>query len=194
MTATQTDTNNWISSYGIAGTKDVPSGYEFIFDYEYRFSSSMFALKFRPSYMTQSSDGGGVSATYTGMTFFPLLRIYPLENNFMKFFLQGGMGYGNLAGKWKSAQGSIDFSGDEFGAMAGLGADFCFTPTHCLTIEGNVRYLPFARNLISASTMTGPGSSNLTQYQTGKELETVSKDVGTTMSGIQGVLAYHLNF
>ncbi|GIL18470.1 MAG: hypothetical protein BroJett040_22210 [Oligoflexia bacterium] len=190
MAANQDGLNQIIDGLGVTGTKNLTSGYEITFDYGYRFSSSMFALKFRPSYYTNSASGGGAETKLTGYTFFPMLRLIPLENSFMKFFLQGGVGYGSLSGSLSYNGASVDFGGGSFGGMAGLGADFCFTDSHCLTIEGNIRYLPIQRNLVSAS--TGTVSSRLTY--SGNELEYDNSDVATTLSGIQGLIAYTLNF
>ena len=193
QTADQKNLNDWIDSTRQTGTKNLGSAYEFMFDYQYRFSSSMFAIKFRPSYFTQSAEGGGVNAKLSGYSFFPILRMYPLENAFMKFFLQGGVGYGKLNGKIgnTTTDGTVDFNGDAFGGQAGLGAEFCFTANHCLTIEGNVRYLPMERNLMSAHTGNLGGGIGT---PAGSELESDNSDVGTTMSGLQGVLAYSLYF
>lgn len=191
MTADQKDVNSWVDSLSTVGTKNVPSGYEFYFAYEYRFSSSMFALHFRPSYYMASASGGGVSADLSGLTFFPMLRLYPLENKFMKFFMQVGLGYGSLTTKLENnnSGGSGSYSGGSFGAVGGLGAQFCFTDAHCMLVEGNLRYLPFPRN-------TGEGSGSLggSISQASGELEINNSDLATTLSGIQGTLAYVLNF
>lgn len=191
MTADQKDVNAWVDSLNTVGTKNVPSGYEFYFAYEYRFSSSMFALHFRPSYYMASASGGGVSADLSGFTFFPMLRLYPLENKFMKFFMQVGLGYGNLTTKLENTNsgGRGSFSGGSFGAVGGLGAQFCFTDAHCMLVEGNLRYLPFPRN-------TGEGTGTLggSITQSTGELELSNNDLATTLSGIQGTLAYVLNF
>lgn len=195
MNSDQKDVNNYIDSLGVAGTKNLGAGYEFFFDYQYRFSSTMFAIKFRPSYFMQSADGGNVKTSMTGMTFFPMLRVYPLENQFMKFFLQTGVGYGKLSGSLSNSNSggaSTDFTGSAFGAMAGLGAEFCFTDSHCLTIEGNIRYLPIERNLVTGG--NGVTDSNLTGNTNGRELETNNNDVGSTMSGLQGAIAYQIYF
>jgi len=192
--SSQTDIDSWIDSLGVAGTKNLPSGLEFIFDYQYRFSGTMYSMIFRPTYFTQSASGGSVSSSLTGFTLFPMLRMVPLENSFMKFFLQVGVGYGTLSGKLSNDNAgttSAEFSGSAFGGIAGLGADFCFTPNHCLTLEGNFRYLPIPRNVASSASGSLGGMS---QAGSGQELEFNGSDVATTMSGIQGVLGYTLNF
>lgn len=191
MSPDQADVNSWIDSTAKTGTKNLGTGYELMLDYEYRIGRSIFSVLFRPSYFTQTASGGGIEAKETGYTFFPMLRLYPLENSFIHFFMQLGVGYGKLTTELSnnnnSASGSYD--GSAFGAIAGLGAIFCFTDTHCMVIEGNARYLPIERNTGSANGTLG---GNLTQ--TSGELERSNNDIGTTMSGIQGVLGYKLMF
>lgn len=191
MSPSQSDTNEWIDSLAVSGTKNLGTGYELSADYEYRFSGTMFSLMFRPSYFTQTASGGGVEAKLTGYTFFPFLRLYPLESNFIRFFMQIGLGYGSLSTELSNSNNSSSgtFDGSNFGATAGLGAQFCFTTSHCAVIEGNVRYLPIDRNTGSASGTLG---GKITQ--TAGELEINSKDLGTTLSGIQGILGYKLYF
>lgn len=188
----QADTNAWVNSLSTVGTKEVGSAYEFFGHYEYRFTGSIFALQFRPSYFTQEGSGGGVEAKLSGFTFFPILRLYPLENSFIKFFFQVGVGYGTLNLKLKNATGgSGNYDGGNFGALAGLGSSFCFTPNHCAVIEGNFRYLPMSRNVGNGSGLTGAGSA-ITQEN--GELELNSSDLATTLSGIQGGLSYLYTF
>ncbi|MCK6600052.1 MAG: hypothetical protein L6Q37_16930, partial [Bdellovibrionaceae bacterium] len=150
------------------------------------------ALVFRPSYFTQSATGSGATIgdyehSLTGYTFFPLLRLYPLENDFIRFFMQAGVGFGYLKGKVKEGSSSMTYSGSNFGAQAGIGADFCFSPNHCVTIEGNMRYLPIERSIADSvsGTLTG-----FTQTELSREVEYDKNDLTTTLSGIQGVLAY----
>jgi hypothetical protein len=195
MTASQENLNTYLDSRTDARPKSLGAGYEFFFDYGFRFSSSIFALKFRPSYFMQSAEGGNISTSMTGLTFFPFLRMYPLENNFMKFFLQVGIGYGRLSGSIKDSNSTsleTEFAGGAFGAMGGLGAEFCFTDSHCLTIEGNVRYLPIERNVVSGG--NGATAGSITQNTKGLELESYNADLGTSLSGIQGIIAYQMYF
>lgn len=202
VTASQKDLNNVMDETaenypGDFGTKNLGSGYEFFAQYQYRFGGSMFAMIFRPSYFTTSSKGscGGGSCDYSlsGFALFPILRIVPLENNFLKFFMQAGVGLGSLSGSVSEVSAKASFSGTAYGGLAGIGADFCFTANHCMTIEGNVRYLPVERNI--ADSVSGTFSSNgFSQIATNNEVEYNGSDLSTTMSGIQGVLAYTLNF
>lgn len=193
---TMRDTAN-SSTNGPISSSSLGSAYEFFAQYQYRFSGTMFGLIFRPSYFMQSSTGSGTDGSYdyklNGLTAFSLLRIVPLENSFMKFFLQAGIGYGQLTADVTTGAGnSLKFDGSNFGSQAGLGADFCFTPSHCLTIEGNIRYLPIERNIASSANGTIVGIDN--PITKGGEVESNSKDLGTTMSGIQGVVGYTMNF
>lgn len=200
ISSDQKDLNSIIdtvnSSQGGVSTKSLTSAYDFFVQYQYRFSGSMFALVFRPSYFTQSGKGSGTTVgdynhSLSGFTFFPLLRLYPLENSFIRFFMQAGVGFGYLKGEVKQGDASLSYSGSNFGAQAGLGAEFCFTENHCMTLEGNVRYLPIERNIADSvnGTLTG-----FTQAQKSREVEYDQNDMATTMSGIQGVLGYTYHF
>lgn len=198
LTAGQDDINSLIKnarSTAAASTSDMGSAYELFGQYQYRFSGSMFAMLFRPSYVMQNATGSGTGGDYdyklSGFTIFPMFRLYPLENSFIKFFMQTGLGYGRLAGDITEGAASVSFAGSAFGAVGGLGVDFCFTPSHCLTIEGNIRYLPIERNM--ASSVSG-SPIGLSQAANNQEVEINGTDLKTTLSGIQGVLAYTLNF
>lgn len=196
ISSNQKDINSIIdnvnSTQGGVSTKNLTSAYDIFVQYAFRFNGSIFALVFRPSYFTQSASGSGATVgdyehTLTGYTFFPLLRLYPLENNYIRFFLQAGVGYGYLKGTVKEGSSSMSYSGSNFGGQAGLGADFCFSENHCITLEGNVRYLPIERS--TADSVTG-NFNGFSQTETGREVEYDRNDLTTTMSGIQGILAY----
>lgn len=167
------------------------SAYELLGYYQYRFSGSMFALQFRPSYFTQSASGSGYDTKLTGLMFVPMVKLYPLENNFIKFFLQTGVGYGRLSGSMSGPNGAVEWAGGTFGAQAGLGAEFCFTVSHCMVVEGNVRYMSVERNIVSSQRGTVSGFDTPT---TEGELENGNMDVKTSMSGIQGILSYQMYF
>lgn len=188
----QDDLNSWISGLGVVGTKEMGAGYELFFNYEYRFSGSMFALHFRPSYIMQSASGGGVESNMTAFTFFPMLRLYPLENDFIRFFFQVGLGYGSMNLSLKNnTGGNGTYTGGNFGALGGLGAYFCITDSSCFVAEGSFRYLPMQRLTGSGSGLTG-GSSRITQEN--GELEISNSDVASTLSGVVGSIAYQYNF
>lgn len=195
--AGQDDINTMIKSArstSAASTGDMGSAYELFGQYQYDFTGTIFSVLFRPSYVTQSTTGSGTGGSFNyklnGFTFFPMLKMTPLENSFIKFFMQIGLGYGRMSGDISQGTSSVTFAGGNFGAVGGLGADFCFTPAHCLTIEGNLRYLPIERNLVNSS------SGTFTNMQTGsgQELELNGVDLKTTLSGVQGIIAYTLNF
>lgn len=187
----QNDVNAWIDSTGAAGRETLGGAYELIVDYEHRFSGGIFSMLIRPSYFSQSSDGGGISARLTGTTIFSFLRLYPFENDLFKFFVQAGLGYGALKMDLenKNTGGSGSFDGNAFGAIGGLGVQMCFAGSHCVVLEGNFRSLPIERNTGSASGTLG---GSITQVA--GELELEQKDLGTTLSGFQGVLGYRLMF
>jgi hypothetical protein len=199
----QDDLDTLIASANTAAggitTKPMGQGYEFALQYMYKFSGSMFALLFRPSFFTQNSKGTATSgAKYNyelmGWTLFPIFRMTPLENSFMKFYLQIGLGYGRLTGKIRENDTAMEFSGGNFGGLTGLGAEFCFFGDHCFNLEGNFRYLPFERNK-ATSVSSGAWSSNITgPSASGEEVEMNNRDLGTTLSGIMATLGYTFYF
>lgn len=186
---TQTDVNSWVTSLAQVGTQSLSGGYEFLFDYQYRFSRSMFSLLFRPSYITQSASGGDVKTSLTSFNMFPMLRMTPLENSFLQFFLQVGVGYGTASLSLQNGGVSGSYSSSNFGAIAGLGANFCFTANHCMVVEGNFRYLPMPR-------LTGNANGNLggNVTQSTGELEKDNVDLSVSLSGVQGLIGYRFNF
>ena len=189
VSATQDDVNGIL---GQNSGKDLPSAYEITANWIYRFDRTSYAFVLRPSYFTQSVSSSGAEAKLTGFTIFPIFRMYPLENAFIKFFMQGGLGYGNLKGSLDISSTTVDFEGSAFGAMGGIGVDFCFTDAHCLTVEGNIRYLPVERNKVTGGNCTT--LQGTTQCTVGSELEVSNKDMGTSMSGVQGLIGYTMNF
>lgn len=185
----QDDVNSWVSSLNTVGTKELSSGYEFLLDYQYRFDRTMFALLFRPSLLTQNASGGGVSSSLSSFNLFPMFRIYPLENSFIQMFMQVGVGYGSVNLKLENNGISGTYSNAAFGAVAGLGVNFCFTANHCAVVEGNFRYLPIER---LEGTASGALGGNITQSN--GELEKNNVDLGVTLSGIQGIIGYRYTF
>lgn len=193
--------SNANTSAGSITTKPFGQGYEFVAQYMYRFSGSMFALLFRPSVFSQSSTGkapSGAKYNYelSGWTFFPMFRLIPLENSFLKFYMQLGIGYGRLTGKIRENDSTIEFAGGNFGGTTGLGAEFCFFDNHCFNLEGNFRYLPFERNKATAvSAPAGWGTGSLTgPPASGEEVEMNNRDLGTTLSGVLATLGYTFYF
>ena len=155
------------------------------------------AIQLRPAYFTQSASGSGTDGSYNyalkGLSLFPLVRLIPLSNDIIDFYLQAGIGYGKLDGEITNGPRNSSFSGSGFGAQIGLGADFCLVPEHCFGIEGNYRYLPLARNIVKSGTALPPYGAS--QSIPERELEDINgNDVATSMSGISGALNYTFNF
>lgn len=203
LTPNQSDMNSLVSRAntraGGINTPQLGTAYEFSAYIHYRFSSSIIAFQFRPSYFLQSAagtDGSGNSYKYglNGFSLMPMLRWYLLESDAIRFFLNTGLGYGMLFGDIQEADFSVGFSGNSIGYMGGLGVEFCYG-SHCCNIEGNVRYLYYERNIASRSSGTVPvATPGISQANSGNELEIDNRDLSTTMSGIQGTIGYMYYF
>lgn len=198
-TAEQDGLNQVINNAKVANsatTSELSSATEYIGFATFTFSNNFVALQLRPTLFQQSESGNGTGGNYNydlnGFTLFPLVRIIPLSNDIIDFFIQGGLGYGKLSGKITNGPTEASFSGTDFGAQVGLGANFCFWPEHCFGVEGNYRYLPIQRNIITSS--NGVVSNNITQVANGSELEVSGNDVETKLTGISGILTYTYNF
>ncbi len=189
------------SRAGGISTPAMNSAYEISTHFGYRFSGTMFALLFRPTYFYQVSTGSGGGGNYnyklTGFTFFPMLRVIPLENEFMKFFLQIGLGYGRANGTIEENGAQVDFVGDAFGTQAGMGAEFCFSGAHCIALEANYRYLNNTRNIASSATgtfVTTGTNPSLSQAALNQEVELDGDDLQTKMGGLQFLVNYAMHF
>lgn len=185
--------------YGGITTSQLGSAYELSATWGYRFSGTMFEMMFRPSYFWHSVSGNGsgsqaVEYGVKGFTLYPMLRIIPLENAIMKFFFQVGVGYGKLTGTIKENTYSAEFAGSTFGYLAGLGTEICFTDSHCMVIEGNLRGMPVERSEITSvsGTVTGTGLSQ--GNAVGDEVEMGGRDLKVTGSGILANLGYVMRF
>ncbi len=199
VNATQGDINSVIAAEAATSsisTKEITSAYEFWAQYVFQFDGTMFAIALRPSYFTAGQSGSGTGGSFdyklTGYTLFPLIRLYPLENGFMRLFMQAGLGWGKLSTSITQGADTLAFEGSNYGAMGGLGVDFCFTESHCVTIEGDIRYLPIERNLATSASSSSMGG--FTQTQKDKEVEINNRDLDTTMSGVMGTIAYTYYF
>ena len=198
-TAEQTGINSMVDAAKAAANSSaskLSTGTEYLGYATFRFANGFTAIQIRPSYFTQSSSGSGSDGSHsydlTGFTIFPLARLIPLSNELIDFYIQGGLGYAKLDGNIKNGVKEASFSGSGFGVQAGLGAEFCFIPSHCFAIEGNYRYLPISRNIVSSGSGLPFGT---TQAQADKELEDASgNDLGTTLSGVSGIVSYVFNF
>jgi hypothetical protein len=180
-----------------ATTSDFGSGLEYMAHLTFRFSNDFVAIQLRPSYFTQSTTGSGAGGNYdyklTGYTVFPMLRLIPLSNDIIDFYLQAGLGYGKLDGAITNGARTANFSGSAFGTQIGVGADFCLISSNCFGVEGNYRYLPISRNIVNSS--TGALINGASQAQTDRELENLNgSDVATSMSGILIAVTYTFIF
>jgi opacity protein-like surface antigen len=179
-----------------ATTSELKSAMEYSLQPTFTFSNGLVAIQLRPSIFTQSESGTGSAGSYSyslsGFTVFPLVRIIPLSNDIIDFYIQAGLGYGKMDGDITNGPSKIAFTGSSFGMQAGLGANFCFVPDHCIGVEGNYRYLPVQRNITSST--SGGLSNNITQATKDAELEVDGSDMSTTFSGISGALSYTYNF
>lgn len=194
-TAEQSGINTLINSAkastnSTAGTLSAAT--EYIGYFTFHFSGNFVAIQLRPTLFSQSTSGSGTDGAHSysldGFTLFPLVRITPLSNDFIDFYVQGGLGYGKLDGSIKNGATSASFSGSAFGTQIGLGAQFCFVPDHCFNVEGNYRYLPISRNIVSAAAGLPTGVSQATVE---RELEDAGgMDIATTLSGVAGIISY----
>lgn len=178
---------------GPVSTGQMNSAYEFAPFMTYRFDASIFAIHLRPSYFYQVEEGKGANGSYDmsvkGWTVFPMLRLYPLENEFMKFYMQFGLGYGSMTGEINEGAGNqVVFESGAFGTVLGLGAEFCFTGgNHCINFEGDYRYLSFERSLVKKSSGALP---DLSSYGKGNELEMDGADLSVRMGGLMFLAGY----
>ena len=167
---------------------------------EYRISGTMFALQLRPSYFYERQDGSGSAGHYayavTGWTVFPMLKFYPLENDFMKFYMQVGLGYGQVSGMVSEGAGNTcNFGSGSFGSAIGIGAMFFLTANQAISFEGNYRYLDFDRNIVtSASGTFNSAQGSLSQYTVGREAELDGGDLALRMGGLMFLGGYNYYF
>jgi hypothetical protein len=190
----QKDINSEISALNsTTGASEFGNAWEFNGAIAYRMSGST-AIMLRPSYFMYSEESGtGAKYNLTGFTIFPMLRWYMLEDATIHFYSQFGVGYGRLTGEIEETGMNVEFSGGSIGYMAGLGAEFCFG-SHCINIEGSMRFLDIERMTVDSSSGAAPGGSELTQISKGSEIEISNRDLSTTMSGILGMVGYTLYF
>lgn len=197
--ADQTGINNLISSAKTAtnsSASNMGTATEYVGYFTFRFSNNLFAIQLRPTLFSQSSSGSGTDGSHSykldGLTLFPLVRMIPLSNDIIDFYIQTGLGYGKVDGRVQNGATNASFSGSGFGVQFGLGAEFCFVPSHCVAVEGNYRYLPISRNIVSSGSGLPAGVSQATPD---REFEDAAgMDIPTTLSGISGLLSYTFNF
>lgn len=189
---------------GGISTSELNSAYEGALSLQYRFTGTIYAVQIRPSYFYEKQDGTGTAGAFkyglSGYTIFPIFRLYPLENEFMRFFLQLGAGYGHVDGSIEenssaTGHGAVSFSGNSFGSMLGLGAEFCYANVHCFSVEGNYRYLSYERLVAKSSdgSFNSAGGS-LSQYGAGQEIELDGQDLSAKMGGLVLLMGYTYYF
>ena len=183
---------------GGISTGALNSAYEAGLQAGYRFSGSMTALLLRPTFFYQKASGGNSGGDYnygvTGFTVFPILRLYPLENDLMRFFVQFGLGYGRSTTTIQEQTSELTAVGNAFGTLMGMGAAFCFNDTHCITVEGNYRYLTMERNVVSDTNGPTFNTNGISQGGKNQELEMDGDDVFIRMGGMQFLFGYTINF
>lgn len=203
VSSDQDDINKLVSranarNTGGISTSELGNAYEVSAYLAYRFDGTMAAVLFRPSYFFQSEDGTGDDGSYeyglSAFTFVPTLRFYMLENKMVKFFGQMGIGIGFMNGEIKEGARSVEFSGTDFGYLAGVGAEFCIIgPQHCFSLEGNLRLMGIDRLEVDSSSGAADPGTNSYEID-GKELELDSTDLSASLSGIQGFIGYTYYF
>ena len=206
-TADQSDINSLITRAnaraGGISTDSLSDAYEGVFTLGYRPSQSSLAYLLRPAVFYAQTDGsGGQNAGFIGKyeysllgySIYPILRYYLLEDATIRFFTQVGIGWGEISGEIKeqnTGDVTADFSGDNLGYLVGLGVEFCFDQggSHCLNLEANLRIHYIERNITDSASGTF-ASGSLSQAAPGAEIEIDNRDLGTTMSGVQGIIGY----
>jgi opacity protein-like surface antigen len=105
----------------------------------------------------------------------------------MKFFMQIGLGYGRINGDIKEGDGNeVKFAGGAFGTILGMGAQFCFYPEHCISLEGDYRYLTIDRFIVTDSS----GTTGLSQQTKDMEVELNNADVSARLGGLVFMFGY----
>lgn len=191
------------TSEGPISTPAMNSAYELALQLGYRFSGTMFVGILRPSYFYQKANGsssigaGDYNYGVTGFTLFPILRMIPLENEFLKFFFQFGLGYGRAETSIQEGANNLSATGDAFGTTLGLGTEFCITASQCVSVEANYRYLFMERNIASSasgSTWGGSAGNSLSRHSQNQEVELDNDDLAIKMGGLQFLAGYVIHF
>ncbi|MBF0298099.1 MAG: hypothetical protein HQK51_05225 [Oligoflexia bacterium] len=166
-----------------------------------RVPNSVVAFQFRPSFFYQKEKGtGGTGTIYegsyeygtSGYTIAALIKLYPLESNFIRLFFQAGVVWGKLTTQITESTFDVEAKGSNLGYVGGLGVEFCMLP-HCLILEAGARVLFLERNIVSLAKGI-PAGDSITQYEKDQELEYDHKDLQTNMSGVQTFVGYTVSF
>ena len=109
--------------------------------------------------------------------------------------MQFGLGYGRTTTTVKEIDNQLTAVGSGFGALFGLGSEFCFSAAHCMSVEVNYRYMTMERNIVTDETVgSGWNASRWSQTSKNKELEMDGDDVAIRMGGLQFLLGYAMHF
>ena len=195
INADQDDMNKVINAAAATtGASEFGNAWELNAHISYRMSGSSLALSFRPSYfLYDDEEGTGATYSLSGFSLFPMLKWYMLEDQTIKFYSQFGIGYGQINGEIDKGADFVEFSGGNFGYMAGLGAEFCFAGgSSCINVEGNIRFLAVER--FEADSGSNTSFDGITQSQSGREVELNNKDLAASMSGVLAMIGYTLYF
>lgn len=187
VTVNQSDLNGHIEYIG-SPTSTFGQAYEYDVFYDYRIFDSLWAIQLRPSYFSQTVSGSGYEYSLKSYSIFPVLRRYLLGNRDNRLYMLLGGTFTTLRGEVQQPTGKVSFEGSNYGALVGLGAEFCFG-SHCFILEGNYRNLSFENNKVTSSTGSLTG---FTQYGERKELEFAGNNIETTMTGFMLRLGYQL--
>lgn len=177
---------------GGISTGQLGNAWEFAGIFQYRYNGSFLAIQLKPTFFFQKEDGSnsaGQNFEYgiSGYTIFPTAKFHMLESDLMKFYSQLAIGYGYVTGNIEEAGAKVEFSGGDLGYLAGLGAEFCFTKSHCIMVEGNYRFLMIDR--VSSNSSSGTFASDSITQANG-EVEYDNRDLKVNLSGIQGYVGY----
>ena len=190
--AEQKDMDSTIEAGG-TNASDIGNGLEVGGSFGYSWGDTSFI--FRPSYYWVSEDGDNSEYSMSAITLMPFLRWNLLSNNTISFYTQIGLGWILMSGEIKEGTDSVEFSGNEIGYAAGLGAEFCFFGDHCFYAEGNLRIAGVNRMTVdSASGDLAGSNSAITQSTKSKELEIGGRDFAASLSGIHGLIGYNYHF
>lgn len=185
------------ANVGPITTGSLNSAWELGAQFGFRVNGSMIFLLLRPTYFMETTAGTGSDGSYnygvTGFTVFPIMRLVPLENDFMKFFLNIGLGYGRATTKIDEGSAHVEAVGDTFGTLIGMGAEFCITAVQCISFEGNYRYLLLERSLVTSTSGTF-ASNSVTTPVLNKELELDGTDMQIRMGGLQFLAGYIIHY
>jgi hypothetical protein len=203
VSAEQSDLNklmdNADSRAGGVSVNNLESAYEVSAYFQYRVDKSLWAFQLRPSYFFSSTDGsasGALGGKYaysvSGFAVAGLVKVYPLESNYLRMYFIGGLNYGHLSTEIEEASFKVDASGSNLGFQFGVGLEVTLG-SHGILFEAGVRKLAIERNLVDSTSGTAE-SGSVSQHARDSELELNNKDLGTSLSGVKVQLGYAFYF